>query len=161
MLIVHPFEPFIGNEPKILILGSFPSVKSRETGFYYGNSRNRFWQVIAGVFDLAVPQKTEEKKTMLDRCGIALWDTVFSCEISGSSDSTIKNVTPNNISPIIEKYGIKAVFCNGKTAGALYAKYVEPQCGMKAHILPSTSPANAAMSAKMLINAYSVICEFI
>ena len=161
MSIVHPFEPFIGSEPKILILGSFPSVKSRETGFYYGNPRNRFWQVIAGVFNLPEPETIEEKKAMLDRCGIALWDTVFSCEISGSSDSSIKNVVPNDICPVIEKYGIKAVFANGKTSGALYAKYVEPKCGIKARVLPSTSPANAAVTTKMLINAYSVIREFI
>ena len=98
---------------------------------------------------------------MLDKCGIALWDTVFSCEISGSSDSSIKNVVPNDICSVIEKYGIKAVFANGKTSGALYAKYVEPKCGIKALVLPSTSPANAAVTIEMLIKTYSAIREFI
>ena len=161
MFIVHPFEPFTGSSPKILILGSFPSVKSRETGFYYGNAQNRFWKVISRIANLPEPNNTEEKKEMLDMLRIALWDTVYSCEITGSSDSSIKNVTPNNIRPLVEKYGIKAVFANGKTSGALYSAYAERDCGMKAIVLPSTSPANAAWKTDMLVNAYSVILEFI
>lgn len=161
MFVVHPFEPFLGSSPKILILGSFPSVKSRETGFYYGHGQNRFWKVISSVGVVPEPKTVEEKKAMLEKLGIALWDTVYSCEITGSSDSSIKNVTPNDIRPILEKYGIKAVFANGKTSGAYYEKYIEPVCGIKAAVLPSTSAANAVFTTEKLIKAYSVIREFI
>ena len=157
----HPFEAFLGSDPKILILGSFPSVKSRETGFYYGHAQNRFWKVISSVAKCPEPRTVDEKKAMLDTLGIALWDTVQSCEIAGSSDSSIKNAVPNDIRPVLEKYGIKAVFTNGKTAGGYYSKYTEPLCGVKATVLPSTSPANAAWSLDRLIKAYSVILEFI
>ena len=161
MFVVHPFEPFLGSAPKILILGSFPSVKSRETGFYYGHGQNRFWKVISSVGGVPEPKTVEEKKAMLEKLGIALWDTVYSCEITGSSDSSIKNVTANDIRPILAKYGIKAVFANGKTSGAYYEKYVEPVCGIKAAVLPSTSAANAVFTTEKLVKAYSVIKDFI
>ncbi len=161
MHIVHPFNAFCGTSPKILILGSFPSVKSRDVGFFYGHPQNRFWKVAAGVLNCDVPASVSEKKQMLDRFGIALWDTVHSCDINGSSDSSIKNVVPNDICPILEKYDIKAVFTNGKTAGELYRRYIEPVCGRGAVVLPSTSPANAAWSLPRLIDAYSVIAKYL
>ncbi len=161
MFVVHPFEPFLGSAPRILILGSFPSVKSRETGFYYGHGQNRFWKVISSVGGVPEPKTVDEKKAMLEKLGIALWDTVYSCEITGSSDSSIKNVTANDIRPILAKYGIKAVFANGKTSGAYYEKYVEPVCGIKAAVLPSTSAANAVFTTEKLVKAYSVIKDFI
>ena len=161
MFIVHPFEAFCGSDPKILILGSFPSVKSRENNFFYGHPQNRFWKVISSVVNCPVPTDVEAKKQMLDRYGIALWDSIHSCEITGSSDSSIKNVTPNDIRPILEKYDIKAIFANGKTSGMYYEKYIEPVCGVKATVLPSTSPANAAWSLPKLVDAYSVILKYI
>ena len=161
MFIVHPFEAFCGSAPKILILGSFPSVKSRENNFFYGHPQNRFWKVISSVVNCPVPTDVEAKKQMLDRYGIALWDSIHSCEITGSSDSSIKNVTPNDIRPILEKYDIKAIFANGKTSGMYYEKYIEPVCGVKATVLPSTSPANAAWSLPKLVDSYSVILKYI
>ena len=161
MFIVHPIEAFCGNDPKILILGSFPSVKSRENNFFYGHPQNRFWKVISSVGKISEPKTVDEKKAMLNKMGIALWDSIHSCEITGSSDSSIKNVTPNDIRPIVEKYGIRAVFANGKTSGMYYEKYIKPVCGIKAEVLPSTSPANAAWSLPKLIDAYSVILKYL
>ena len=161
MFIIHPFEAFCGHDPKILILGSFPSVKSRENNFFYGHPQNRFWKVISAVVNCPTPTDVEAKKQMLDRYGIALWDSIHSCEITGSSDSSIKNVTPNDICPILEKYDIKAIFANGKTSGMYYEKYIEPVCGVKATVLPSTSPANAAWSVQRLAEEYSVILKYL
>jgi hypoxanthine-DNA glycosylase len=161
MFIIHPFEAFCGHDPKILILGSFPSVKSRENNFFYGHPQNRFWKVISAVVNCPIPTDVESKKGMLDRYGIALWDSIHSCEITGSSDSSIKNVTPNDIRPILEKYDIKAIFANGKTSGMYYEKYIEPVCGVKATVLPSTSPANAAWSVQRLAEEYSVILKYL
>ena len=161
MFIIHPFEAFCGHDPKILILGSFPSVKSRENNFFYGHPQNRFWKVISAVVNCPIPIDVESKKGMLDRYGIALWDSIHSCEITGSSDSSIKNVTPNDIRPILEKYDIKAIFANGKTSGMYYEKYIEPVCGVKATVLPSTSPANAAWSVQRLAEEYSVILKYL
>ncbi len=161
MFIIHPFEAFCGHDPKILILGSFPSVKSRENNFFYGHPQNRFWKVISAVVNCPIPTDVEAKKQMLDRYGIALWDSIHSCEITGSSDSSIKNVTPNDIRPILEKYDIKAIFANGKTSGMYYEKYIEPICGVKATVLPSTSPANAAWSVQRLAEEYSVILKYL
>ena len=161
MFIIHPFEAFCGHDPKILILGSFPSVKSRENNFFYGHPQNRFWKVISAVVNCPIPTDVESKKEMLDRYGIALWDSIHSCEITGSSDSSIKNVTPNDIRPILDKYDIKAIFANGKTSGMYYEKYIEPVCGVKATVLPSTSPANAAWSVQRLAEEYSVILKYL
>ena len=161
MMITHPFDAFCGSDPKVLILGSFPSVRSREVNFYYGHPRNRFWKVMSSVLGCAEPADTEAKKRMLDFYGIALWDTVRSCEITGSSDSSIRNVTPNDIRPILEKYGIRAVFTNGKTSGDLYRRYIAGVCGIQAQTLPSTSPANAAWTLQRLTEAYSAILRYL
>ena len=157
---VHPFPPVYDGNSRVLILGSFPSVASRGAGFYYGNPRNRFWSALAAVLDEPEPHTTEEKKELLLRRGVALWDAAASCEITGSSDSSIKNAVPNDLSPIFEKADIKAVFCNGATAGRIVKKFgLAP--GRPVFILPSTSPANAARSLVSLTDEWSVIKDYI
>lgn len=158
-MIYHPIKPLYDNNSEILILGSFPSVKSREQMFFYGHPQNRFWKVTAAVFGDEVPRTIEEKKVFLLKNRVALWDVIASCEISGSSDSSIKNVTPNNLSQIIDKGKIKRIFVNGKTAEKYYNKYTRDKIGMEAVCLPSTSPANAAWNMEKLIKAWSVIAD--
>ena len=155
--ISHPFPAVYDNNSQILILGSFPSVKSREQNFFYGHPQNRFWQVTASIFGCAVPQTTEEKRAFLIANGIAVWDVIASCEIEGSADSKIKNSVPNDIAPILESSQISAIFTNGATAHKLYEKYIEPKTGIPAVKLPSTSPANAAWSVQKLINTWKII----
>ncbi len=158
-MIYHPIKPLYDNNSEILILGSFPSVKSREQMFFYGHPQNRFWRVTAAVFGDEVPRTIEEKKVFLLKNRVALWDVIASCEISGSSDSSIKSVTPNNLSQIIDKGKIKRIFVNGKTAEKYYNKYTRDKIGMEAVCLPSTSPANAAWNMEKLIKAWSVIAD--
>ena len=156
-MIYHPFPPLYDKNSKILVLGSFPSVKSREQQFFYGHPQNRFWKVTAAVFGCAVPATIEEKKQFLYSNGIALWDVIASCEIEGSSDSSIKNVTANDLSPIIKAANIKQIFVNGKTAEKYYNLYTKNKLGMDAVCLPSTSPANAAWNLEKLVSAWSII----
>lgn len=153
-MITHPFPPLYDKKSKILILGSFPSVKSREQMFFYGHPQNRFWKVIAAVFECDAPETIEEKKAFLLENGIALWDVIASCEITGSSDSSIRNVKANDISKILEEADIRQIFVNGKTAEKYYKKYTKAQTGREAACLPSTSPANAAWSASRLIEKW-------
>lgn len=153
--IKHPFPPLFDCDSKILILGSFPSVKSREENFFYGHPQNRFWKVMAAVLDEDVPKSIEDKRSMLLRHNIALWDSIASCEIEGSSDASIDKVVPNDLTPIFARANIQAVFCNGKKAHELYRKHIEPMIGRKALCLPSTSPANASWSLEKLIGEYS------
>lgn len=153
--ITHPFPPLYDSRASVLILGSFPSVKSREQHFFYGHPQNRFWKVIAAVLDAPVPDSISEKKTLLLSRGIALWDSVGRCEIEGSSDASIGRVVPNDLSPIFENAQIAQVFCNGRKSFELYGKYIEPQSGRAAICLPSTSPANAAWKLDMLIGEWS------
>lgn len=150
----HEFPPVWNEQSRILILGSFPSVKSREEGFFYGHPRNRFWKVLTALLGCEEPTSIEEKKKMLLSHGIALWDVIESCEIKGSSDSTIRHVVPNDFSEILEKSHVKTIFANGQTAGRLYQKYVEEKTGIAATTLPSTSPANAAWSLERLVECY-------
>lgn len=157
MMTIHPIEPIFDENSRVLILGSFPSVKSREEGFFYGHKQNRFWRVMAKVFDCDEPKTIEEKKHFLIKNKIALWDVIFSCDIEGSSDSSIKNVVPNDIGKILNKADIKFVFVNGKTAEKYYKKYVEHVVGRNALCLPSTSPANAAWSMDKLIKEWGMI----
>jgi len=153
--IAHEFEPVYDGTSKLLILGSFPSVKSREQGFYYGHPQNRFWRVIATLCGAPVPQTIEEKKTMLLKHHIAVWDVIDSCDIIGSSDSSIRNVVPADIAGLLKKTKIERIFANGKTAGNLYEKYCREQTGMKIAVLPSTSPANAAFSLEKLVECWA------
>ena len=151
--VEHGFPPFIYKEAKILILGSFPSPVSRETGFYYGHPRNRFWSVLANVYREKVPETIDEKKLFLKRHSIALWDVVSSCDIVGASDSSIFGVIPNDISAAICGTDIKRIFVTGKTAGKLLKKYV----GIEGEELPSPSPANCAVSFEKLVETYEKI----
>ena len=164
--ISHGFEPVFDERSRILVLGSFPSVLSRENAFYYGNPQNRFWRVMAaclgeplpqnegGLSDNGRPLTLEEsiatKKRMLLEHGIALWDVIASCDIKGSSDASIKNVVPAQVERVLETAHIGAVICNGGTAGRLYKRYLQWQVGLAAHVLPSTSPANAAWQLERL-----------
>lgn len=164
--ISHGFEPVFDERSRILVLGSFPSVLSRENAFYYGNPQNRFWRVMAACLGEPVPQNEgglsdngrpltlEEsiaaKKRILLRHGIALWDVIASCDIKGSSDASIKNVVPAQVERVLEEAHIGAVICNGGTAGRLYKRYLQWQVGLAAHVLPSTSPANAAWRLERL-----------
>ena len=156
-MITHPFPPLYDDNSKILILGSFPSVKSREQKFFYGHPQNRFWRVTAAVFGDEVPQTVEEKKAFLHKNHIALWDVIASCEIEGSSDSSIKNVTPNDLCRILTESRVERVFVNGKTAEKYYNKYTSGKLGIDAVCLPSTSPANAAWSVPRLTEAWKAI----
>ena len=153
-MVVHPIKPIYDKDSKILILGSFPSVKSREEGFFYGHKQNRFWKVISAVFGEEEPKTIEEKKDLLLRNHIALWDVIQSCDIVGSSDSSISNVVPNDLSVILDVADIGAIYVNGKTALKYYEKYTEPIIKRPAICLPSTSPANAAWSADRLMQAW-------
>lgn len=149
--IEHTFLPVFDSNSKILILGSIPSVKSRENGFYYGHPQNRFWKVISGVFNTNTPETITEKKEMLLQNHIAIWDVIQSCDIIGSSDSSIKNVVPSDINLILNRCDIKAIYANGKTAAKLYRKYTLEKTGRDIIELPSTSPANAAYGLEKLI----------
>lgn len=154
MQVNHPFEPIAAQNSRVLILGSFPSVKSREIQFYYGHKQNRFWKVMAAVCDCAVPQTTEEKRAMLYQNRIAVWDVLESCEIEGSADASIRHPVVHDIAGLIADTEIAAVFFNGKTAYQLYQKHGEP-LGMTTKVLPSTSPANAAFSLEKLCDVWN------
>ncbi len=157
--IVHSFEPVYDKDSEILILGTLPSVKSRENNFYYGHKQNRFWKVLATLLKEPVPDTIEEKKAMLLAHRIALWDVIQSCDIKGSSDSSIKNVQPTDIGMILEKKNVTQIYANGNKAGQLYKRYQFPVTGIEATVLPSTSPANAAWSFDRLCEAWRVILE--
>ena len=156
-VIIHPIQPVYDKDSEVLILGSFPSVKSREEGFFYGHPQNRFWKVTASVFDEEPPRTTEKKKDFLIRNHIALWDVIGSCDIEGSSDSSIRNVKVNDISKILTTADIKAIYLNGKKAYHLYQQYLEPTINREGICLPSTSSANAAWNLERLKQAWSVI----
>lgn len=158
-MVMHPIAPIYDKHSTILILGSFPSVKSREEGFFYGHKQNRFWKVVSRVFEEEEPKTIEEKKALLLRNHIAVWDVIAGCDIEGSSDSTIKNVRPNDLSTILDNAQIKAIYVNGKTAEKYYKKYIEKSMNRKAVCLPSTSPANAAWSIEKLLDTWRCIKE--
>ena len=153
----HPFEPIYDANSNVLILGTFPSVKSREHHFYYGHPQNRFWKVISTRIHTKLPQSIEAKKAMLLAHGIAIWDVIQSCDIVGSSDSSITNVIPMDFSRILAQSQVKRIFANGATAAKLYQKYCEQSTGIPIIKLPSTSPANAAFSLEKLLNEWSMI----
>lgn len=153
--IEHPFPPLFDSQSSILILGSFPSVKSRENQFFYGHPQNRFWKVMAAVLNETLPSSIDEKRYMLLSHRIALWDCIASCEIIGSSDSSIKNVVPYDLSIILNNAHISAIFCNGKKAHELYRRFIQKELGREAICLPSTSPANATWTTEKLISEYS------
>lgn len=154
---IHTIPPVWDEHSHTLILGSFPSVKSRETAFFYGHPQNRFWRVTAAVFDAPVPQSVCEKRDFLVSHGLALWDVIASCDIEGSADSTIRNVHPNDIAWLLAAAPVTRIFTNGKTAHSLYGKYLLTTVGREAFCLPSTSPANASCSLGDLIEAWRVL----
>ncbi len=156
--IVHPIPPLYDSNSRVLILGSFPSVKSREAAFFYGHPQNRFWKVMTKVLEWpAVPADVEEKSRFLHDSHIALWDTIASCDIIGSSDSSIRNVTANDLSIILDAAPVEKIFCNGTASHNLYMKYIYPVMGRESIKLPSTSPANAAWSIDRLAEAWKQI----
>lgn len=156
-MITHPIPPLFDENSEILILGSFPSVKSREASFFYGHPQNRFWSVLAKVYATDKPLTVDEKKKLVLENNLALGDVIASCEIIGSSDSSISDVTANDLSIIINNSKVDRIFVNGKTAEKYYNKYTYPKTGIKAVCLPSTSPANAAWSLEKLVDAWKTI----
>lgn len=158
MPVVHPIDPVWDHNSNILILGSFPSVKSRETGFYYAHPQNRFWPVLAGVFGEAhIPADTNSRREFALAHGVALWDVIHSCEITGSSDASIRSVVLNDVTYLLKHTGIERIFCNGRRAYDLYCRYLAKETGVEAILLPSTSPANAAWRLERLIDAWRMI----
>ena len=156
-ILRHSILPVWNENSRVLILGSFPSVKSREAGFFYGHERNRFWKVISTIVECPEPQSIEEKKKMLLENHIAVWDVIGSCRIQGSSDSSIRDVTPNEIGPLLQGSRIHTIFANGRTAEKLYNRYIFPEVQVPVTALPSTSPANAAWTLDKLVSAYQAV----
>lgn len=159
--VAHPIPPLYNQESKILVLGSFPSVKSREGRFFYHHPQNRFWRVMGAVFDEAVPITVEEKRELLLRNHIAVWDVIQSCDILGSADSSIRNAVPNDLSPILRSAKLNRIISNGSTSYQLYRKHLFPITGIEALKLSSTSPANASCSLEDLIREWSILRTFI
>lgn len=155
--VIHEIPPVFDKNCQILILGSFPSVKSREGQFFYHHKQNRFWKVLSAIFDDTLPETIKEKKSFLLTHHIAVWDVIASCDIEGSSDSSIKNAVPNDFSKILKAAPIHQIYTNGGTAYKLYHKYCEKETGLTAIKLPSTSPANASFSLDRLISDWIIL----
>ena len=156
-MIVHPLKPLYNSESKTLILGSFPSVKSREDNFFYAHPQNRFWRVISSLFNSEIPKTNKEKTKLILDNNLALYDVIYSCDIISSADNTIRNVTPSNLVDVIKNSKIDRVFVNGKTAEFYYIKYLEKTLNIKCVCLPSTSPANANFTLEKLIEKWKEI----
>ena len=158
-IIAHPFPPLFDEHSRILILGSFPSVKSRENRFFYGHPQNRFWRTAASVFSEEVPETTAEKKRLILGRQLALWDSIAFCEVTGSADASIRCVIPNDLRVILDHAPIERIFCNGRKSYEIYNRLIAPVTGREAECLPSTSPANARWTAERLTEAWSVLKE--
>lgn len=154
MRVTHTFPPFINKDSEIIILGTMPSVKSREAGFFYMHPQNRFWRLLSDVYGDDFPKSTDEKRAFLKKHQIALYDVLESCDITGSSDSSIKNPIPADIPSIIKNTAVSRIFVTGKTAEKLYKKYLEDKTGIKCICLPSPSPANCAVKYEDMLNTY-------
>lgn len=157
--IVHPIPPLYDKSSTKLILGSFPSIKSREAMFFYGHPQNRFWKLLALLFDEEIPATIEEKKKLILSHNLAMWDSIKSCSITGSADSSVKDVVPNDLSVILNNSLVTKIFCNGALSHKMYMKYIYPQTQIEAVKLPSTSPANAAYSIDRLYEQWKIICQ--
>ena len=157
--IVHPFPPLFDADSEILILGSLPSVKSRELMFFYGHPQNRFWPLLARLLNEPEPHTVAEKKELVLKHHIALWDTICSCDIIGSGDSSIKNVVPTDLKPILQGSKVSRIYCNGRTSWKYFRRYQERELGIEAQALPSTSPANAAWTMDALASVWKIILE--
>ena len=154
----HNIPPVYDKNSRILILGSFPSVKSREGHFFYNHPQNRFWKVISALLGVSLPTTIEEKRNMLLTNHIALWDVIESCDILGSSDTSIKNALPNNLKIITDKADIRHIYINGGTAYRLFKKY-NSDIGIPSTLMPSTSPANASASLDTLMSRWHIILD--
>lgn len=154
-IIEHPFPPVFNSDSRVLILGSFPSVKSRADGFFYGNPKNRFWKIISKITNNPLPTNIPEKKTLLLNNHIALWDVIKSCDIEASKDNSIKNVIPNDLTDVLNNSNIGVIFANGNTAYNLYVKYSKDLHNMNIIKLPSTSPANASFNFEKLFEIWN------
>lgn len=152
--MIHTFDPVYNKQSQILILGTFPSVKSREGNFYYHHPRNRFWQVIASIVGVDPPETIEEKKNILLQNNIAIWDVIYSCDIKGSDDSTIQNVVPNDIAWLLNNANIQSIYANGGKAYELYYRFCYENTKREIVKLPSTSPANATYSLEKLVECW-------
>ncbi len=157
--LTHTFSPVFDDRSEVLILGSFPSVKSRQNQFYYGHPQNRFWKVLAAVFEDQVPVTIEEKQHFLLRNHVAVWDVIHTCDIAGSSDSSIRNVTGNDMSIILNQAPVRRIFANGDKAYQLFLKYCRQEGQPVIEKLPSTSPANAAWNLQRLTGAWKAVRE--
>ena len=157
--IEHGIPPVFDERSEVLVLGTMPSPKSREAAFFYGHPQNRFWRVLAALFDEPVPEDNAERADLLLRHHIALWDVLESCDIRGASDASIANPHPNDLSRVLEKAPVRRVFCTGAAAGRYYAKLCEAASGLAAEVLPSPSPANAAWSLPRLVEAYRPVAD--
>lgn len=155
--VVHTIPPLYDSHSRVLLLGSIPSPKSREVGFFYGHPQNRFWRVLAAVLGENVPQTIEKKRVMCLKHHVALWDTIARCDIAGASDTSIRNAVPNDIGKLVRESEISRIFATGGKSAELYRKLIEPTLHIPVTQLPSTSPANAAWSLERLIEAYRVI----
>ena len=155
--VVHEIPPVYDARSRVLILGTIPSPKSREYGFFYGHPQNRFWKLLAGIYEEAVPETIDEKKALVLRHHLAVWDVISQCDIIGSSDSSIRNVVPSDLKGLLQNSGIHTVIANGAKAYELYEKHQLPVTGIKAQKLPSTSPANAAWSFGRLKEAWGAV----
>ena len=159
--LIHPIPPLYNGESRLLILGSFPSVKSREAKFFYGHPQNRFWPLLARLFDEAPPMSIEQKKALALSHHIALWDSIASCTITGSSDSSVRDVKPNDLTPILQGSRVTHIACNGALSHTMYQRHLFPLTGIEAIKLPSTSPANAAFTMERLLKEWQVILPLI
>lgn len=159
--ITHDFQPVFDEHSRVLVLGTMPSPKSREIGFYYGHPRNRFWKVMSDVCGEDQPETKEEKISFALRNKIAVWDVLAGCEIKGADDSSIRNPVANDMNVILNYADIRAVFATGTKAAQLYKKYCYPKTGIEAIQLPSTSPANCGISYEKLYDAYKEVTKYL
>lgn len=157
---IHTIDPVYYEDSRILVLGSFPSIKSREAKFFYGHPQNRYWKMMAAIYGEDPLTGIEEKKAFLKAHGIAMWDSIHSCTITGSSDSSIRDVVPNDFRDILETADIQQIFCNGTASWKVYTRYVYPETKREAVKMPSTSPANAAWTLDRLIEAWKIVREY-
>ena len=152
--MIHTIKPVFDSTSKILIVGTFPSVKSRAANFFYHNPQNRFWKVISSIVDEPVPTSIEAKTEMLLKHHIAVWDVIYSCDITGSSDNSIQNAVPNDIQKLLQETNIKCIYANGSKADDLYMRTCFASTGVATIKLPSTSPANATYTLERLIDCW-------
>ena len=162
LTVLHPIPPVYDQESRVLLLGTFPSPKSREAGFYYSHPQNRMWRVLASLFGEETPADTESRRSFLLRHGIAMWDVLSSCSIAGAEDSSIRDPVPNDIRPLLRAAPISAIFCTGKKSFSLYNRYLRTETGRDAVCLPSTSPANCRKETlHTLSEAYRILLQYL